>query len=119
MQRFRHGHLYNRLPARLRELGEVSAGIRRRGFPDPAGWLQYGSSRTAFHGSAFSAQAEVVHVPWRRRGRNRAGRENFETLISGEVAPAVNRAVTRVVTWALGFGYAVVWAIAGWLGTVP
>jgi hypothetical protein len=31
----------------------------------------------------------------------------------------VNRALTRVATWALGFGYAVVWAIAGWLWTVP
>jgi hypothetical protein len=31
----------------------------------------------------------------------------------------VNRAVTRAATWALGFGYAVVWAIAGWLWTVP
>jgi hypothetical protein len=31
----------------------------------------------------------------------------------------VNRAVTRVATWALGFGYAVVWAVAGWLWTVP
>jgi hypothetical protein len=31
----------------------------------------------------------------------------------------VNRAVTRAASWALGFGYAVVWAIAGWLWTVP
>jgi hypothetical protein len=27
--------------------------------------------------------------------------------------------VKRAATWALGFGYAVVWAIAGWLWTVP
>jgi len=31
----------------------------------------------------------------------------------------VNRAVQRTVTWALGFAYGVVWAIAGWLWTVP
>jgi hypothetical protein len=31
----------------------------------------------------------------------------------------VNRAATRAVTWALGFGYAVVWAVAGYLWTVP
>ena len=31
----------------------------------------------------------------------------------------MNRAVTRAATWALGFGYAVVWSIAGWLWTVP
>jgi hypothetical protein len=31
----------------------------------------------------------------------------------------VNRAVTRAVTWAFGFAYAGVWAIAGWLWTVP
>lgn len=31
----------------------------------------------------------------------------------------MNRTVTRVASWALGFGYAVVWAIAGWLWTVP
>jgi hypothetical protein len=37
----------------------------------------------------------------------------------GQVAPTVNRALTRAATWALGFGYAGVWAIAGWLWTVP
>jgi hypothetical protein len=31
----------------------------------------------------------------------------------------VNRAATRAVTWALGFGYAAVWAVAGYLWTVP
>ena len=31
----------------------------------------------------------------------------------------MNRAVQRTVTWALGFAYGVVWAIAGWLWTVP
>lgn len=31
----------------------------------------------------------------------------------------MNRTVTRVATWALGFGYAVVWAVAGWLWQVP
>jgi uncharacterized membrane protein len=31
----------------------------------------------------------------------------------------VNRALTRAGTWALGLAYAGVWAIAGWLWTVP
>jgi hypothetical protein len=31
----------------------------------------------------------------------------------------VNQAVTRAATWALGFTYAVAWAIAGWLWTGP
>jgi hypothetical protein len=31
----------------------------------------------------------------------------------------VNRAATRAGTWALGFGYAVLWAVAGYLWTVP
>jgi hypothetical protein len=31
----------------------------------------------------------------------------------------VNRAVTRAATWGPGFAYAGVWAIAGWLWTVP
>jgi hypothetical protein len=33
--------------------------------------------------------------------------------------PAVNQAVTRAATWALGFAYAGVWAVAGWLWMGP
>src|SRR3989441_1547352 len=105
--RLRRGHLYLWLPARLHQLGEVSSGVRRGGFPDPAGRLQHDRPRTAFHGCALSAQAQVRHLPGGGGGRDRSGRDLIGPLVK------------RAAMWALGLAYVVAWAIAGWLWNGP
>src|SRR3989441_3688458 len=103
----RHADLYLGFPARLRQLGEVSSGVRRGGFPDPAGRLQHDRSGTAFHGCALSAQAQVRHLPGGGGGRDRSGRDLIGPLVK------------RAAMWALGLAYVVAWAIAGWLWNGP
>jgi hypothetical protein len=68
---------FQRVPAGLRQLGEVSAGVRRRGFPDPAGRLERYRPRLHFMG---------VHFQRKRKSATLLGVAEDATVLAERIA---------------------------------